>query len=388
VAAYLMFLWLRSRGVPDTPATALATLFLIDPVFVQGYRGARIDGWVMALMLAACLLVRASRGSLVSGQAASRRTVAVGLLLVVAFFVWPSTVYLLPLVAVELFNAYRSLELATVVRRVAALTTGAVFGFAACVVLAGGQFPAMFADSFLSQQAYYRTPLTLAVVPIKIGELLSSFQQSPIVPLLAGAALLTGRNRLLGVATLFTVAAMIPSNIYVHRVVYLLPYLFGLLGSGWIKASAVPDRRWPAVVLGLAILWAASVSLVARPALALAAQAGRDPALIEQAAATMPALGSSRIFLGAWEFYYAGRTHGWKMIRPYGVFTPDQFERMYTEVDYALVPEADSIRQRDFFSAMGWHLVHQVSLPSPQAAVGTQAAGPERRYFLYSRWPR
>lgn len=387
VAACLIFLWLRSRLVSAGPAFALSVVFLLDPVFVQGYRGARVDCWVIAVVIAACILVRRSPGGPRTGAHVSRRLVLPGGLLVLACFLWPSAIFLFPLVAAEAIAALAPLAPSpgTVLRWGLAATAGGLLVLALCLFPVAGQLSAVMADTGVTVQANSSVGSLWTRLPAAVWQLVLSYQHSPFLPLAAAAAAWSRGNRVLTVAAVAAALAMLPTQVYVHRVAYLLPYLIGLVGESWRRAPVSRPQVWHAAAVTVALIWAASLSLVARPALALTVRHARDSARLVEAAAQMPDLRNQRVYLGPWEFYYAGRQLGWKMVRAYGGVGSEASEAMFANLDYALLNEAQSAQQRGFLAATGWQLIQQVTLPSVEAAYPLRPPAKPRHYDLYAR---
>ncbi|MEP7305878.1 MAG: hypothetical protein ABJA98_10195 [Acidobacteriota bacterium] len=389
VAGYFTFLWLRSRRVRIVPALVLAVTLFLDPIFVQGYRGGRVDCFVIALVMAACVVLRRRQITSVDSGGVSRCWAVLGGLLVVACFVWPSGIFLLPLVAAEgiLVCAPLRVPKRTMLRWCLAFAAGGLISLALCLVPVWNQLPSLAADALVSKQANSDSGSPWTYFPASVLNLVLSYEQSPCLPIAAVAAAFNRRNRVLAISAAVATISILPTHVYVHRVVYLLPYLIGLIGEGWRVAAVSWLRSWGAAVMAIAVVWAGGISLVARPALALAARHARSPELLVEAAARLPELRFQRIYLEPWEFYYVGRQFGWRMVRPYGYIGSDAEAAMFADLDYALVNEGESTNRREFFAALGWHLIDQFTLPSAQAAFLSRVPTKPRRYELYSHWP-
>ncbi|MFZ2097168.1 MAG: hypothetical protein WAV05_11080, partial [Anaerolineales bacterium] len=96
-AATIAVGWLRSRGTSAFKAGLLGLIFLLDPLFTQSYRGARVDGWAMALGLGACWVLSRTSWRIQNGRTYHGMVLLAGALDLLAFFVWPSAVMLFPL---------------------------------------------------------------------------------------------------------------------------------------------------------------------------------------------------------------------------------------------------------------------------------------------------
>ncbi|MDB5019794.1 MAG: hypothetical protein JWQ28_921, partial [Pedobacter sp.] len=95
--------WLLERKTPPAIAGLLALGFLLDPLFTLSQRMARSDSWVMAFCLASCWLLCYSSPK----RGAFKVTLVVlsGVFAAVSAFVWPSAVFLYPLISLELFRS-------------------------------------------------------------------------------------------------------------------------------------------------------------------------------------------------------------------------------------------------------------------------------------------
>jgi|GEM_PF-2668332 len=344
LAAAFCYAWLRARGLPWRLAWVGGTLLLLDPQLVASYRGARVDVWVIALMFAACWVAR--RGSSLASvtptpprSSARLHFIAAGVLAGVAFFVWPSAFYLYALLGAEVVEAANGAR-TPLVRRLGLVVLGGLVSVITCLLPIAGRLASEWADIFVSKDAYlyqgsllHRFLTGLAALPV-------ASKLSPLLPLLAVLAVGFRRNRAIAVGAAATLLLMLPTQVYAGRVIYLLPYLVVLVIQAADALGARPPgaSRWARdAALGLAFLWAAGLSLIGRPANAWAGRSARDPALLVAALAETGPTQHRRIYLGAWEFYYAGRAAGWEMFVPYGPFEPAALARFYGSLDAAIV---------------------------------------------------
>ena len=119
----------------------------------------------------------------------------------------------------------------------------------------------------------------------------ATFKVSPVLPLLAVAAAFFRRKVWLVAGTALTVLVMLPTQIYPHRVVYLLPYMIGLVGEAfrvlqdWPSQATSTRLRW--VLLGSAMVWAVGLSLIARPVMAWSQRSERAPNRLAETAEKM-----------------------------------------------------------------------------------------------------
>jgi hypothetical protein len=312
--------WLLSRGVVAWIALACALLFLWDPVFAQGYRGARVDSWAMALMLSACWVVR-------SGKSRSRLVLA-GICTGVAGLTWVSAILLLPLLAHEVVVHQRGAGtwwrgIWQSIGPLSLVAAGAVAAMATLLTPYAGSLPLMLAD--LAAGTGQRT----GYAGWDLGALFAPFRLSPWLVVVALLVFVWPRNWSKGLVFLVAAAGVMATSAYIHRAVYLLPYL--LLGVA-VGASALwqagRERKvWrfaaPAM-LGALMLWSGGISLGARTLVAWSEREVRDPeklVALLQGVARMTNLqtseggGAPRVFLGNWELYYAARGMGWRFDR-------------------------------------------------------------------------
>jgi hypothetical protein len=349
-ASWLALVWLRHRGVEGRIAVAMASLLLLDPLFTQSYRGARVDSWVIACALAACVLLRRSAAS----PRAGLQVAGAAALMVVAFFIWPSAAYLIPLVAAEFLSvARRPAELPS---RILAAGLGVCAGVAVCILPLAGRLPDVIADlSYSADQYYGNYPLLLRM----LGGLRATpdaFVLSPVLPLLAivGAKY----SPVMSAAAVVTLATMVPGNIYVFRVIYLLPALIAVAADA---AAATKYRRTATALVVVALGWAAGISLVVRPAQAWLFRDARSPALHDRAASELPIPPGARVYLGPWDFYYAGRQRQWQMVHQFGNVSDEAMRRLLDRVDVALLHDSDPLQATLLRS--GWRLVRRFELP-------------------------
>jgi hypothetical protein len=105
LAATAVLLWLLARGTPATVALGLAVACLWDPLFVAAYRGARPDGYALAIPLFAAALAWGGRRRRSRGVRAFITPVVCGAMMTAALFTWATTIILIPFVLVELLYA-------------------------------------------------------------------------------------------------------------------------------------------------------------------------------------------------------------------------------------------------------------------------------------------
>lgn len=312
--------WLAARGTIPAVALAGAALLLLDPSFTQGYRGARVDCWAIGFCLAAAWSLRAARQPERCGRHAFRAGLCAG----VGGLIWPSVVFLGPLLLAEGWAAVRQTPAPdrwrTACRGAVLFAVGAVGLFVVALIPFQAELRAMVADLF----SISRSGLNLSSGgshprASQLGVFWQSLQLGPWLFVLALPAWLVRRDCGLGLGLAVAVAITLATNAYVHRVVYLLPYALGLVTGAASEWSTRPVARWvPWVVRGglTAMLgWGVVLTLVLRPWLALGQAEGRNPAVLVEAATRALGRTHAAVYVSPWEFYYAGRQLGWRQYK-------------------------------------------------------------------------
>lgn len=344
-AALAFYCWLRAACITPWIAVAAGCCFLWDPMFVQSYRGGRIDGSTMAFMLAALATVRRT-----SGCPTERwKLICAGLLVALSGLMWSSAVLLVPLLMHELWDSRYAAPRGSTLSASVGMTRHAyvqrlcIVGGTAVVFLALLLLPfwedvrIMVTD--LTEGVARDTVTTKQTVTQICASIPALFLRSPLLPLAAllGAVIYGPRSWCLPLCV--ALVAVMATNPYPHRVVYLVPYF----AYGYALTA---DRAWKSIgrsrvmarttvcVAVLLLLWSGMVSLVARTAVARAEGSRRDPALTEQFVDRITAGRSGRVLLKSWSLYYAFRSRGWAYWGPLDFRTPDD---LAASLDYDLV---------------------------------------------------
>jgi hypothetical protein len=153
-----------------------------------------------------------------------------------------------------------------------------------------------------------------------VGLLADVFKFSPILPAVGMAVLLLPfGDRALKLAAVVTISFALFTGLYSHRVIYLLPYWIVAIGESlaWPRGAVLAPARKR--VLVLCVAWAASVTLVARPAFSIFKGAARDPTRLVEAARSLVS-GSdlpASVCVEPYEYYYAARALNWRAYHPY-----------------------------------------------------------------------
>ncbi|MDX5480882.1 MAG: hypothetical protein LPK07_04305, partial [Hymenobacteraceae bacterium] len=320
-------------------------------------RMARVDSWVVALCIGSCWLlhneVNNEEGSVKRG-----RLMMAGGLAAAAALVWPSAVFLYPLIALELIHPRTSERIFQrtwwqyIVPRVLYFVIGGLISLLALLLPVWENMTVIIQDmSNMVAQNVNASKTTLERIFVffdyqvwlkLIKALVKTF--TPLLPLLAIAGMLLHRGRGLILVTAITLAVIFSSLVYEFRVLYLLPY-FVVLSSGiFIKIGKSSTRdKFPrpwlkrASTLALAglVTWSVGTSLVARTVLGLKGKSERDRDHFQKLASSSIGAGNYKVFLGfTYEFYFVGRSLGWQLYTPYIQFTYDSEGNWLRESDY------------------------------------------------------
>jgi hypothetical protein len=392
--------WLITRNIPAKAAWIISLVFLLDPLFVQGYRGARVDCWVFAVCLSSCWLLKIAQRHFANTFLCNLYSALAGSLAVVAFFTWPSAILLYPLVALELFSLVAILRTTSgrkkiLCQTVIAFISGGILASIILILPFWEQVYVAFSDT--AEMASSRSGFSKVFDFASWQTLLELFKLSPFLPLVALVALRHRSQRELAIATLFTIALVVSTSVYIHRAVYLLPYFIALVGSLYTepKSSSTlysKQIRFKFLILILLLLWASSMSLIFRPATALSQANSRNSNLIEQAARSSIGSGNHKVLLAdSMAFYYAGRKLGWHLFSDTfldGSMLPNHhsFEKFLEPIDYIISSEQVDSKlitalERAHFKRKSTLL----KLNQPFSSGKTTAARPYGPYWLFSK---
>ena len=381
LASFALLGWLLARGTVPWIALACSLLLLCDPSFTLGYRGARVDAWSMALMLLALWVVRGkgglgdrrsemgdggrakdtADGRLQLGDSQVRGADLptsnfnlltyglAGLCAALAGAVWVSAILLLPLLIHEVFARNRSFVLhsSRFLRSLCALGWIGAFALICLVLLflPVGQFlPEMLHD------LAGRGGGSASNVPswAALQKMIWSLAANPLLLPLALVAFIFPRRCVLGLVFLLAAAATLYTGAYVHRAIYLMPYLLvGLASAGtdiWNGPTRLHwARRAIAGVFLLMIAWSAMISVGVRNLVAWKEKQERDPRRLETEARNVIGKGTYKVYVDAWEFYYAGRNLGWQQYRSFfwHDLSDSRFRSLLGEMDAAIFSAAN-----------------------------------------------
>ena len=308
--------WLLSRGSVPWIALACSLLFFLDPLFVESYRGARVDSWSMALMLLALWAIVSGRKKPPGRWGFATWEIFAGIAMAFAAVLWVSAVLLVPLVVLESLRNDSSAYRSPLTTRAAGLMW---LGFFAALSLILLLLPVLTSLSNMLGDSSGLAGSRLRA-GINLAGFLTSYIRSPWLPICAVSSILISRNWFLAAATVVAVGGVLITGAYTHRIIYLLPYLLVAVAAGasflWTKASGGVFAKAVALSALLNMLvWSVAVSVGARTFVALSERQVRDPSKLLAMLKESVGAGPYRAYISPFELYYATRALGWKTYR-------------------------------------------------------------------------
>lgn len=340
--------WLLARGTSQWASFFLGLVFLLDPLFVHSYTIGRLDGWAMALCLSSCWLLRYNYLYTVRTEAISARLSLAGALAVTAFFIWPSAIFLYPLIGIELFNILSQISLQKnikmkALRSVLFFVAGGGLAMLFLLLPIVPQLSAQLSNAVASYKANTHAGASGNSIDFFQNsiELMRILKFSPFVVLIAIIGTVKERNVLLTAAIGVVIALIVFTLVYINRVLYLIPYLIACISYLYRQANnhfSIKLLNVGSIVILL--FWSVGLSLGARTFLAFDAQANRNRNLVNQAALTLVGPGNHRVYV-PYDMYYAGRKLGWQMYRAYlahnNPLTFNVLKKILPHVDYVIM---------------------------------------------------
>jgi hypothetical protein len=408
-AATMVFGWLLARKLPIYAALGLSLAFLLDPLFVLSQRMARVDSWVITLCIGACWLLHVAQ--IKGGYSLNRgRLMLAGAFAATATLVWPSAVFLFPLIILELVQLDKAENVLTDrIKSIASIGFYFFVGGAITMVLLiipiwqnlviiFNDMTTMVSQNIDSSKTFQSRIFSLFNYQLWL-KMIKAFLKtsSPFFPLFAIAGVLIRWEKWLILVTILTITMIFASLVYEFRVMYLLPY-FLLLSSGIFIQSAESSsslllKRGRIVALSVLIAWSVGTSLLVRTAFGIEGKFERNRNKIYQAAATAIGPGNYKVFLGfTYEFYFVGRSLGWHLYTPYIQFSyddqgnwirekdykpKDKLLKLLSEMDYAVFSKGAVDKElTEQLTLSGLHYNSTFSVSQKHGGVQSREAGP------------
>ena len=370
-AATMALGWLLSRKVSPYFALLLSIAFSLDPLFILTQTLGRVDSWVVAFCLSSCWLLRNE-----TLTTSSRIPIAVimcaGALAAVAAFIWPSSIFLYPLILYELIylmriKAKHGFGLNKILLSFFYFIISSVVTVILLLIPVLNYVQLLLSDmqNVVAQNVQSSKSISdraLALFDLQLwSKMVKAFGKtlSPFLPLLGLCAVLYKRDKWLILSFLFTLALIFATLVYEYRLVYLLPYFLACSGEAFKNINAGVNsiiKRLGTISLIIIIIWAAGISLVTRTLLAKESiQLSR--AKIYNAVNTSIGVGNYKVFLAYnYELYFAARSLGWHVYLPYIQYNYDEkgnwiqkddykpenkLRELLSKMDYAVFPKGE-----------------------------------------------
>ena len=293
---------------------------LTMPLFVQSTRQVRVDTWCMACAFAVLRLVDVPDGA----RFRLARLCMAGAIVALSPFVWPSSVFFIPLY----IWIYVSRARANGSGWKAVVRGLLIVGMAACLVGAILMIPVVPALRAMikSLSEYFHMygghhvdverPFVLIVIDLLKGPCVLAVKEilrAPFVFAVFAMAMVGAGMRHWMLAVVFALALCfgIASGLHTYRFIYLLPYLIVAV------VLFVQETKWRRTVYALLladVVYGIFTGFLAYGVAAVVHAKDRDPALFKKALAECVGQGPRRIYSGSYEIYYVARELGWTQL--------------------------------------------------------------------------
>lgn len=332
VASTSCLLFLLSLGHDRLRSGVLSSIFLLDPIFVAGYRGDRVDCWVIAAAFLSCIALQKSSNCSVSGKKnvlSLPLILAAGAISAIGLSIWFSFILLAPLVIWQIINVVSGGEPRKLLSSISDLIRAGfiwLIGFAICFFFIQAPImieqPSAYRDLF---EATSRVATSQSAVSV-IKSFLTSFYRNPLLLLLSGVSIFLRPRLDFLFFVAIALAGILKSSVYDHRVVYILPYLVVhcsfsihrfLEAETSSRIAFLWMRRGVLSILFTALAASIAISLLLRPVNAFATRDARQLSLLSDVAIQAVGNQAVSVLVEPWEFYVPGRKLGWKMYKPY-----------------------------------------------------------------------
>lgn len=353
VAATTTMGWLLYRQVPGKIAALLGLALLLDPLFVQSYRGDRLESWVIALCFGVCWLLRIAIKNFTKYQLCLINVGLAGSLSAIAMFIWPSAIILYPLILLEL-SSLLYINLKKQANFQNSLKLLFVFSFSGLITVIlllipiKDQLPILISN-FITYSSNLKSDLNI----VTIINFLQSFKNSPILPILAIISLIFYQDKALILTSLLALFIILNSTVYIHRVIYILPYLIALLSGIYSQNKTITFNKYlnkyfkpnlktvKIIFLVLLLSWATSLSLMIRPIIGLGNTSGRNLDILLDAGKNYIGQGEYKVWDSTFHFYQTGRLLNWKLYHNFRGLEDEKARKNFLEqLDYIIISQS------------------------------------------------
>ncbi len=385
VASTNLLGWLLASQINKKISFILAIIFLLDPMFVQSYKGDRIESYVFALCFGACWILKTVQNDIENNTNQKNHIflcILAGSLTSMAFFIWPSAVILYPLIFFQFLNLIFSIHNLPHKRNLIIATICA--GIMTAILLIIPIYTEII-NAVLNTKNFTKNTAGGLTNFTDIKAWLVVFTLSPFLPLIALFSLIYNKQKLLGSMTIFAVTLVLVTQVYLFRAIYLLPYIIYIVSllyqnSPKLQSNKINSRLKNSFLI-IALIWCISLSIFVRPITALSQKTGRNPDLLVNAARSSIGTGQKRVLLGVYEFYYPGRILGWKTFKSmYDGFD----EKDMQSFEYIIFRKDTAKAYIDYAEKSGFQY-QQTLLENNQIQSQIKSATPYGPYLLYHK---
>lgn len=336
--------WLMARNTPPLVALALASMFLVDPVFSYLYRGGRVDGWLFASAMGSCWLVRRATVRGRRGDPIGLPMFGAGVLFALTPFLWPSAPLLAPLVLAECFYFARSLKAHSDLGIGHGWGRSALhFSLGGLVALAGLLVPILWHLATYVES----TKVILEVEHLHAANQLSIVDMflvyDPLFFILMLTAIVVRRESWLLLGFGLALLLIYQTQVYLPRIIYFLPYFMAFIGFACSGVKTGRSGRAKQLTLNtlliLSLGWNVAQVLVIKPIVAASLMPANSPEPLTSGLSDAVGAGPWRVMLEAWPAYYAGRSLGWKMYLAGDLLSDEEYSHFISTMDFVLTRE-------------------------------------------------
>jgi hypothetical protein len=348
--------WLLLRKCYAWVAFLCSLLVLFDPRMIQSVRGARVDAMAIALTVWALVCIRsAERGRVKSLHC---KYALAGGLTVAALSTWETAIVLVLMVVAEVLTiaidenwSWRDY----LIRALAGLSGATlVIGILTLPFYPTVTETLVRSFSGMSSGSGFQKNLSNKLLPNWLA-ILKTFAPWITIWGLAPSVVIGYKkiNKYILFSFLITVFVFSLQMVYIHRLIYLLPYTVYFAAAGltslYAKSNNLKVRHLITVILGIALLYTSALTVGARNLGSILQKEKRAMAYPLEMMTQAIGKGPHAVFLFTDQLYIIGRSLDWHMFSFYAhggarvfsddVFLREPFRDRLSTCDYVIIEE-------------------------------------------------
>lgn len=364
VAAGLWIKVLKKKHFPNVVAYGMAALFLVDPLITQNVRGARVDVWTTSCMLLSVLLI----SEVSNNRFKKERLVffAVGILVSVQLFTWPSSILQCPLIFIEfiMLAQVRAWKADRIVWWSIFSAMGVAVGTTVILLpLYRDLFKVINDHNLMLYKDLYVNSSNIR----NIQEFIGCCLKSPFICLTGVVGIFSVRKAWpYAVPFVFVLIFITVTKTYVHRVVHVIPYfIFGLS----IVALSISERGLVSKIavrsmIVASLLFGLTYSVVLRNGAEFLLRNARSPDVLANVMQNEIGKEGVNIYADTCQVYYAGRQLSWHQYRyVFDDFPKQDTPNVFSKVDWYLCETMTAERARSL-EQYGFKKSKTITIPS------------------------